>query len=381
MDGFRIKFVRVAVKLLEGHGLAKNLYKDIIKAKRKEIYGVALFRFIDEQLGAMLMLFDLHKDGAYKVGSLGFIAVSVSLAEPVDSVPRLEIARLFVPCMLLRECRKKLLQTGVIIPKEDTELNFLQPCYERILAEITNLSARCRNDNERAALWDMYSKKIAHLERNIRELCNEQSKAAIAEFEKASHEFAEAVFEDKQQVQNFAEACRILIELREPMFESRNDERCLLQLEFSINGEKIVKCVDKEMLYLLGNHESDLLFNQSTKMRVSNRSIHTLSQINTAIEVLYGFPCAISVEDTLCIYPLFAHLDCEYVTEKMYENLERECRLCDVQQLLETADMISNEQHKEPLRELAKKLLSESLKNNDANIMKLLKQCAKVIKK
>src|SRR5262245_25120833 len=130
MNSSRLKFVRVDMKLLRKNGPTKSLYENFDRDLRKQIYGVVLFRSIDNQLGAMLMIFDMQKVGPYKVGSLGFFAVEMALAVPVKEVPNLEFQRLFVPCMFLGECRHKLLATGVVIPANETEIGFVQPCYE-----------------------------------------------------------------------------------------------------------------------------------------------------------------------------------------------------------------------------------------------------------
>lgn len=381
MDGLRIKFVRVDTKLLRKTYVTQKLYPDAEeKDIRKIVYGVALFRFIDASLGAMLMVFDLHKVGPYRVGSLGLFAVGVGLAKPVAEVPMFDYQRLYIPCILLNECRAKLSATGCSIVEADTELNFLRPCYERILIEIHSAADKCGNEQARQFLWDQQSKRLGMVETRLKALLEQQASVEINNYEELAEELGKHLFSDRKRVKDFARACRILVELRPSLYKNRPKERCMLQIEFEIGQEKIVEFVDKEMLYLQGNDNTDFLFDNKKKMSITNASLRKKSQIDIAVAMIYGAVTRYSIEDALCLMPLFSQLNCDYIMENLQSFLENRCTVGHVHEILTTSRKISSRSHRDNLREFAQRLLKSELAGDFDRIMRLLPLCQKINK-
>lgn len=342
----------------------KSIYSEMFlgrllhEEKRTEVVGLVLFRFRSPVAGPMVALFDLFSDHRYDRCEWGIIPVEERFVAYTDDVSGYDAARLLVAMAVVAGARLKVADLFGTIDKRDTELQFVELCYQEFLRTVAFVGTQCRSTDERSKLWRDNSARIRRFKEVVERTRALHREKLIRDEKRVAVERATARLDD---------CIRQMLVLRDAMRDTRSPQRCKLTVLFALaDGTVHTELVDRDLLFLYGNDEIETLLadKDETLLTIGVSDVDTA---RLAIDYVYTGRISGSVDQMLQIVPLLAELRCSLLLEDCIAAVRRSATPQSLARLLVATHFVKSH-HKTTLQRLAFDLFERLIRHTNSDI-------------
>lgn len=320
--------------------------------------GVVLFQYYDAVHGSMFCVLDVLQKSLYgPKTSWGIYCIELGACESLKDEPRFDFTRLYYAARMLKRVKKEVVeQAEVYLRIDDNDSNFLEPCYQHILLEVNTRAFMKSSHAQRQNVWEKHLDRLEDL-RAAAEKARADEKVWAQSIKGRTVTAAQTIM---------LETCRRLIRARQQMRVDETEGARKLVLHFELHdGTKREERLHKELLYIYGNLDVEVLFDEHKEMHLYIKQPCSEAFVKIVVDLFYcgSFNC--SLRNVISLMPILNDLCCDTLQRQSLEIVDRLCTSDHLSDLLQTRKFIK----RNDFREIFDKSLSKILQSK-------IKQCA-----
>jgi len=331
-----------------------------LDARGDELFtGVVLFQYYDAVYGSMFCVLDVLQKGLYgPKTSWGLYSIELAACEPLSEPPTFDFARLYYGARMLKRAKKEVIeQAEVYLRVDDNDSNFLEPCYACILLEVNKWATLKSNQAQRMMVWEKHIDRLEDL-RIAAEKARVEEKVWAQSIKGRTVTAAQTIM---------LETCRQLIRARPQMRVDRTEGTRKLVLHFELHdGTRREERLHKELLYIYGNLDIELLFDEKKEMHLDIKSRCAEEFITVVVDLFYvgAFNC--TLRQVISLMPILDDLGCDTLQRQSLEIVDRLCTLDHLSALLQTRKFVTRNDFGELFDKSLSKILQPKIRQCSA---------------
>ena len=320
------------------------------------LLGVVLFSCYDNMHGLMYCVLDVLQDARYTDEKSGFYLVSVLQCCLLDSPPRFEFSRLYYAATMLKRLKQDVLHNADVYLKiEESDHDFLQPCYAYVMLAVDKRSETREKKTQRSKIWQQHLDRLNDLEALVA--------AAKIDEEKSKHDKRDRKVSNSEVL--MMETCRRIKCLLPAMRLDRSLQSRKLFLHYELpDGTKRQLALQKEIVYVYGNLDLDTVFDEKTEMHVTVRHRCTDALMEKVADLLYTGVFSVTMSQLIVIMPILNDLRCDVLQRQAIETIDKLCSARHLSLLLQTRKFIKHSEFSSKMDTTIFKLLQPEIKGS-----------------